>query len=208
MTRHLLAAGLMFLAALAMSGPLSADTKVVPESRAQVELSFAPVVRQVAPAVVNIYAKRMVAQRPISPLFDDPFFKRFFGENFGRFGRPREREQNSLGSGVIVDEAGLVVTNHHVIQGATEITVVLSDRREFPARRRGAVGHRVEEPRPVPERGHQRERAVVQDAEHPVREILHLHLVQRRRRHRSSPFPFHHRPRPGGLRKGEHGSTA
>jgi len=133
MPRNLLAAVFLLLAASIASTPLWADTKMVPDSRAQVELSFAPVVRQVAPAVVNIYAKRMVAQRPISPLFDDPFFKRFFGEDFGRFGRPREREQNSLGSGVIVDGAGLVVTNHHVIQGATEITVVLSDRREFPA---------------------------------------------------------------------------
>jgi serine protease Do len=133
MLRHILAAGLLFSALLALPGPLSAQTKAVPGSRAEFELSFAPVVRQVAPAVVNIYAKRVVAQRSVSPLFDDPFFKRFFGEDFGLFGRPRERVQNSLGSGVIVDGEGLVVTNHHVIAGATEITVVLSDRREFPA---------------------------------------------------------------------------
>ena len=133
MLRRILAAGLLFSALLVMCAPLSAQTKSVPGSRAEVELSFAPVVRQVAPAVVNIYAKRVVAQRSVSPLFDDPFFKRFFGEDFGLFGRPREKVQNSLGSGVIVDGEGLVVTNHHVIAGATEITVVLSDRREFPA---------------------------------------------------------------------------
>jgi serine protease Do len=61
------------------------------------------------------------------------FFKRFFGEGFGMFGLPRERVQNSLGSGVIVSEDGLIVTNHHVIKGSTEITAVLADRREFAA---------------------------------------------------------------------------
>ncbi len=133
MLHRLLAVGLLISTLLLLSAPLSAQTKAVPGSRAELELSFAPVVRQVAPAVVNIYAKRVVAQRPVSPLFEDPFFKRFFGEDFGLFGRPREKVQNSLGSGVIVDGEGLVVTNHHVIAGATEITVVLSDRREFPA---------------------------------------------------------------------------
>ncbi len=133
MLRRILAAGLLFSALLVLPAPLSAQAKAVPGSRTELELSFAPVVRQVAPAVVNIYAKRVVAQRSVSPLFDDPFFKRFFGEDFGLFGRPREKVQNSLGSGVIVDGEGLVVTNHHVIAGATEITVVLSDRREFPA---------------------------------------------------------------------------
>jgi serine protease Do len=133
MLRRILAAGLLFSALFGPHAASAAETRTLPGSRAELELSFAPVVRQVAPAVVNIYAKRVVAQRPVSPLFDDPFFKRFFGEDFGLFGQPRERVQNSLGSGVIVDGEGLVVTNHNVIKGATEITVVLSDRREFPA---------------------------------------------------------------------------
>ncbi len=113
--------------------PAWAQDKTAPDTRVQIELSFAPVVKNVAPAVVNIFSKRVVRQRGVSPFFNDPFFKRFFGKNFGMFGLPRERIQSSLGSGVIVSEDGLVVTNHHVIKGSTEITVVLADRREFAA---------------------------------------------------------------------------
>ncbi len=108
---------------------LSAQARV-PDSQAEIQLSFAPVVKQVAPAVVNIYTRRVVKTRSISPLFDDPFFKRFFGDEFGG---PRERVQNSLGSGVIVRDSGIIVTNNHVIQGAEQITVALADRREFDA---------------------------------------------------------------------------
>ncbi len=110
-----------------------AEAAEVPETREEVTLSFAPLVRKAAPAVVNIYARRLVRERQaVSPLFDDPFFRRFFGDEFG-FGPPQERTQNSLGSGVIVDAEGLIVTNHHVIAGADDITVVLADRRQFRA---------------------------------------------------------------------------
>jgi serine protease Do len=104
----------------------------LPESHAEMALSFAPVVKSTAPAVVNVFSKRAVQQQRRSSLFDDPFFKRFFGDRFGGSLR-RERMESSLGSGVIVSEDGLIVTNHHVINGATEIKVVLSDRREFSA---------------------------------------------------------------------------
>ena len=104
----------------------------VPSSRAEVDLSFAPLVNKAAPAVVNIYTRRVQRARPISPLFNDPFFRRFFGDAFG-FDRPRERVQNALGSGVIVRPEGMIVTNHHLIEGAEGITVVLADRREFDA---------------------------------------------------------------------------
>jgi len=110
----------------------AAAQRQVPQSQAQVQLSFAPVVQQAAPAVVNIFAKKVVEQRARGGLFNDPFFRRFFGDNFMP-NLPRRRVENSLGSGVIVQSDGLIVTNHHVIDKADEIQVVLNDRREFDA---------------------------------------------------------------------------
>ncbi|MEM6903276.1 MAG: Do family serine endopeptidase, partial [Pseudomonadota bacterium] len=107
-----------------------ADEEMVPETREQIQLSFAPLVRDAAPAVVNIFTSKRVV-RPTNPLLNDPFFRRFFGD---RIGPRREQDQNSLGSGVIVRPEGLIVTNEHVVRGADEIRVVLSDRREFAAR--------------------------------------------------------------------------
>ncbi len=106
----------------------------VPANRDQVMLSFAPVVRKVAPAVINIYSRKVERSRAGSPLFDDPFFRRFFGDEFGFGGQVRERVRTSLGSGVIVDPDGTIITNVHVIQGADQIRAVLSDRREFDAK--------------------------------------------------------------------------
>ena len=111
---------------LLIATPIRAET--VPQSLAQVQLSFAPVVREAVPAVVNIYAQRVVAQRT-SPFFDDPFF----GDLFRNFAQPTPRMQNALGSGVILSEDGIVVSNFHVVGNAVEIRVVLSDRREFDA---------------------------------------------------------------------------
>jgi len=107
--------------------PANADTRV-PQSRAEISLGFAPLVRQATPAVVNIYAKRVVAER-VSPFRNDPFF----GNLFRDFGETRPRVQNSLGSGVILSAEGLVVSNYHVVGQATDIRVALSDRREFGA---------------------------------------------------------------------------
>ncbi|MDD3030405.1 MAG: DegQ family serine endoprotease [Alphaproteobacteria bacterium] len=103
----------------------------VPQSREQIRLSFAPLVKKVTPAVVNIYTQKKVQQR-VSPFFNDPFFSQFFGGALAP-GLTRERMEHALGSGVIVREDGLVVTSRHVIAGADEIRVVLSDRREFDA---------------------------------------------------------------------------
>ena len=106
----------------------------LPESRAEMQASFAPLVRKTAPSVVNIFTSKAVRARRGPTLFDDPFFRRFFGEMLPPgSGAPRERAQNSLGSGVIVRAEGLIITNAHVIEGADQITVVLADRRQFPA---------------------------------------------------------------------------
>jgi len=119
---RLLGAVLVMILAATASG---AESRL-PASAAEVKLSFAPVVRQTKPAVVNIYAKRMVASRG-SPFAGDPFFEQFFRH----LDVPTARVQNSLGSGVIVDPAGVVVTNYHVVGEATDIRVVLTDRREY-----------------------------------------------------------------------------
>jgi len=119
---------------MALIVPLSgyAQERAVPVSQEQVQLSFSPVVKAVSPAVVNIYTKRTVARRIAHPFMNDPFFEQFFGR--GLFsGRMREQLESSLGSGVIVSEDGMVVTNAHVIEGAQEITVVLADDQEIPA---------------------------------------------------------------------------
>ena len=115
---------LLCLAIIATS--FSAQAKSVPQSQQQITMSFAPLVKKVKPAVVNVYASQKVVQR--SPFEGDPFFERFFGrKGFA----PKSRNQNSLGSGVIVDDSGIIITNHHVIRNADKIKVVLSDGREF-----------------------------------------------------------------------------
>jgi Do/DeqQ family serine protease len=107
--------------------------KMPPSSRAELSLSYAKVVKKAAPAVVNIYVRSVSARRRGSPFLDDPFFRRFFGEEFGL---PQERMQSSLGSGVIVSPDGLIVTNNHVVksEGEANIKVALADSREFEAR--------------------------------------------------------------------------
>ena len=115
-----------------LAPPSGLAQQQVPRSMAEIRLGFVPVVKKAAPAVVNIYTRKVVERR-ISPFAGDPFFERLFGDLFGRLPGQR-RIENSLGSGVIVDPSGLVVSNYHVVGEADEITVVLPDRREFEAR--------------------------------------------------------------------------
>jgi Do/DeqQ family serine protease len=141
------AAGLFAAGVLAstFAGPSRADNKpvhmaqaaapprlpvqIVPQSMSVVQLTFAQVVKRVAPAVVNVYA-RSVVQAQVNPLFSDPLFQQFFGAT----PEMRQRVQQSLGSGVIVRADGLILTNNHVVEGGTDIIVALSDKREFKAK--------------------------------------------------------------------------
>lgn len=109
--------------------------KAVPANPASVQLSFAPLVKRVAPAVVNIYTMRTISPRYIHPFMNDPFFNQFFG-NAPEFGgrMARKKVEGALGSGVMISAKGLVATNAHVVKGAEEIKIVLSDGREYPAK--------------------------------------------------------------------------
>ncbi|MDE2110794.1 MAG: DegQ family serine endoprotease [Alphaproteobacteria bacterium] len=102
----------------------------VPRSMSEVNLTFAPVVKRVAPAVVNVYSRSVVQTPAMNPFFNDPFFQQFFNVS----PQMRQRVQQSLGSGVIVRSDGLILTNNHVIQGGQDIVVALADKREFKAK--------------------------------------------------------------------------
>jgi len=113
---------------LRVAPPAPRALPAAPGSMGQVQLTFAPVVRRVVPAVVNVYA-RSIVQQQANPFFNDPLFSQLFGSP-----EMRQRVQQSLGSGVIVRADGLVLTNNHVVAGGTDIVVALSDKREFKAK--------------------------------------------------------------------------
>lgn len=114
----------------------------ITQQLAETEKAFVEIAKRVTPAVVNISTTKTMKgmeKGQLSPFFNDPFFRRFFGDEFLReHEMPRKRKEQSLGSGVIVSDDGYIVTNNHVVEGADEIKVVLSDRREFVGKVVGA----------------------------------------------------------------------
>lgn len=120
---------LILFGLFALCGPaLAQEVRDVPQSRAQVQLSFAPVVQKAAASVVNVYATKMTSPR--DSMFKDPFFQRFFGDDSPFFER-RPRKSQSLGSGVVVEAEGAILTNFHVVDGADDIRVSFADGREY-----------------------------------------------------------------------------
>lgn len=119
-----------------------ASLKLAEPAQTSARVTYAPTVKKVLPAVVNIASSKTIetSGRSMDPSQMEPFFRRFFGEDFGgqfgeRFNGPQEpRRQRGLGSGVIVSPEGYILTNNHVVDGANDVRVTLSDKREFKAR--------------------------------------------------------------------------
>ncbi len=98
--------------------------------------SFAPVIQPDLPGVVHIFTTKLVKPRygSESPFFNNPFFQQFFGNQFGPQAQPQPQKEYALGSGVIVRPDGIILTNNHVVAGATDIRVTLRDGRDFKAK--------------------------------------------------------------------------
>src|SRR5215831_4016216 len=112
-----------------------ATVKVAEANEGPSKNSYAPVVKNVLPSVVNISSSKVVKASPEAGGQMDPLFRQFFGDEGGPFNDvPKDRREKSLGSGVIVSPEGYILTNNHVVDGATDVRVTLSDKREFGAK--------------------------------------------------------------------------
>jgi len=120
--------------------PVTMERNAVPVPLSTFSNGFASVLKPVLPAVVNIHSSKVVKQRQETmPFFNDPFFQQFFGggddqDGQSRRSQPRSQRETSLGSGVIITQDGTILTNNHVVDGATDIKVDLADKREFTAK--------------------------------------------------------------------------
>jgi serine protease Do len=135
--------GLFFSSGFNFSAKAYAQEPVISKEAtdilSKVGSAMAEVTAAVKPAVVNISSTQTIKTQGIpSPFFNDPFFKRFFGDDFGSHGKPKDQKRASLGSGVIVSRDGYILTNYHVVKDADEIKVRLSDKREFKGKVIGA----------------------------------------------------------------------
>ncbi|HMD43924.1 MAG TPA: trypsin-like peptidase domain-containing protein, partial [Candidatus Acidoferrum sp.] len=112
-----------------------ATLKLAAVNEGESKTSFAPVVKAVLPSVVNISSSKVVKAQGIEPMQMDPMFRQFFGQQGdGHFRTPKDQREKSLGSGVIASPEGYILTNNHVVDGATDVRVTLADKREFQAR--------------------------------------------------------------------------
>lgn len=135
--------GLLLASRLDLMTQLTAKSQVSSKSvdtLTQLSEALSEVAAVSTPSVVNISTTRVINSRDEAPFdfFDDPFFRRFFGDQLPRQDVPKEHKEQSLGSGVIVSEDGYIITNNHVIEKAQEIKVLLGDKRDFKATLIGA----------------------------------------------------------------------
>jgi serine protease Do len=136
--------GLAHTTEKSLSSNPPATLKLADPGEAPSKSSYAPLIKEVLPSVVNISSSKVVHNRMSSeegmPM--DPFFRQFFGQEgndgAGRFNMPRDSREKALGSGVIVSPEGYILTNNHVVDGASDVRVTLSDKREFQAHIIGA----------------------------------------------------------------------
>jgi len=131
---------ILLTASLALPGNVSGKEKAISQESINLLTKLSDALAEVAdaarPAVVNISTTSMVTveDNPMGDMFNDPFFRHFFGDQFGQPGQKKKHKSSALGSGVIVSDNGYILTNSHVVKGAEEIKVILYDKREFKGR--------------------------------------------------------------------------